>query len=217
MILKTVKLSILFLVMTMLAAGQVVTEVGDSLAADPGQKQMSSSPRRELSPVKATMMAAALPGLGQVYNRKYWKIPLVYAGFGALGFSIIYNSQNFDGYMGAYQDLTDDVAETTSYEKYTPSFDSGEIDPALGAENYNPQTHSWVKDQMLNAISYYRRYRDLSYIGVGLWYILSILDANVDAIMSDYDVSPKLSLSVDPVPLKTVYGPAMGVGVKITF
>lgn len=203
--------------MSALAAGQVVTEVGDSLTAKQGQNNMSSSHGRELSPVKATMMAAALPGLGQVYNRKYWKTPLVYAGFGALGFSIILNSQNFDGYMTAYQDLTDDVAETTSYEQYTPSFDSGEIDPALGAENYNPQTHSWVKDQMLNAISYYRRYRDLSYIGVGLWYILSILDANVDAIMSDYDVSPELSLSVEPVPIKTLYGPTMGIGVKVTF
>jgi hypothetical protein len=167
--------------------------------------------------MKATMMAAALPGLGQVYNRKFWKIPLVYAGFGALGYSIIRNSQNFDGYLTAYQDITDDVPETNSYEKYTPSFDSGEIDPALGADNYNPQTHSWVKDQMLNAISYYRRYRDLSYIGVGFWYILSILEAHVDAVLADYDISPELSLSVEPVPIRTVYGTTMGVGIKVTF
>ena len=119
--------------------------------------------------------------------------------------------------MEAYQDLTDGVPETVSYEKYTSAFDSGEIDPALEADNYNPQTHSWVKDQMLNAISFYRRYRDLSYIGVGIWYIVSILDANVDAIMSDYDISPELKLSVEPVQLSTVYGPTMGLGVKVTF
>ncbi len=214
---KTVKLIILLIALTISAGAQVIIESTDSIAVEQeGEKALPSSVR-VLSPVKATMMAAAFPGLGQVYNRKYWKIPLVYAGFGALGYSIIRNSQNFDGYMEAYQDLTDDVPETVSYEKYTSSFDSGEIDPALGADNYNPQTHSWVKDQMLNAISFYRRYRDLSYIGVGIWYIVSILDANVDAIMSDYDISPELKLSVEPVQLSTVYGTTMGLGVKVTF
>lgn len=199
------------------AGAQVIIESTDSIAVEQEMKKALPSSVRVLSPVKATMMAAAFPGLGQVYNRKYWKIPLVYAGFGALGYSIIRNSQNFDGYMKAYQDLTDDVPETVSYEKYTSSFDSGEIDPALGADNYSAQTHSWVKDQMLNAISFYRRYRDLSYIGVGIWYIVSILDANVDAIMSDYDIGPELQLSVEPVQLNTVYGTTMGLGVKVTF
>jgi len=215
--LKIVKLSILLIILAINACAQVIIEERDTTSLDREQTEQLTFSRREISPVKATMMAAALPGLGQVYNRKYWKIPLVYAGFGALGYSIIRNSQNFDGYLGAYQDITDNVPETRSYEKYTPSFDSGEIDPALGADNYNPQTHSWVKDQMLNAISYYRRYRDLSYIGVGFWYILSILDANVDALMADYDISPELSLSVDPVPIGTVYGPTMGLGIKVTF
>ena len=214
---KTAKLIILLITLTISAGAQVIIESTDSIAVDQEREQALPSSVRVLSPVKATMMAAAFPGLGQVYNRKYWKIPLVYAGFGALGYSIIRNSQNFDGYMEAYQDLTDGVPETVSYEKYTSAFDSGEIDPALEADNYNPQTHSWVKDQMLNAISFYRRYRDLSYIGVGIWYIVSILDANVDAIMSDYDISPELKLSVEPVQLSTVYGPTMGLGVKVTF
>ncbi|MBN1387804.1 MAG: hypothetical protein JW965_05110 [Bacteroidales bacterium] len=214
---KTVKLIILLIMLGINAVAQVIIESGDSISVEQEREEVLPPSARVLSPVKATMMAAAFPGLGQVYNRKYWKIPLVYAGFGALGYSIIRNSQNFDGYMQAYQDLTDDVPETTSYEKYTPLFDSGEIDPALEADNYNPQTHSWVKDQMLNAISYYRRYRDLSYIGVAVWYIVSILDANVDAIMSDYDISPELNISVEPVQLRTVYGPTMGLGVKVTF
>ena len=215
--LKTIKLIILLLILAVSASAQVITESIDTTSAGQEQELLLPESTRVLSPVKATMMAAALPGLGQVYNRKYWKIPLVYAGFGALAYSIILNSQNFDGYLSAYQDITDDVPETVSYEKYTPSFDSGEIDPALGADNYNPQTHSWVKDQMLNAISYYRRYRDLSYIGVGLWYILSILDANVDALMSDYDISPELNLSIETIPIKTINGPTMGIGVRITF
>jgi len=215
--LKTVKLIILLITLAINAGAQVIIESTDSIAVEQEMEKALPSSVRVLCPVKATMMAAAFPGLGQVYNRKYWKIPLVYAGFGALGYSIIRNSQNFDGYMEAYQDLTDDVPETVSYEKYTSSFDAGEIDPALGADNYNAQTHSWVKDQMLNAISFYRRYRDLSYIGVGIWYIVSILDANVDAIMSDYDIGPELQLSIEPVQLNTVYGTTMGLGVKVTF
>ncbi len=206
----------MFFLLALSATAQVEERAGDSLALQ-GQEGKLPGDTRVLSPVKATMMAAAFPGLGQVYNRKYWKIPLVYAGFGALGYSIMRNSQNFNGYMEAYQDLTDDVPETMNYQEYTPSFDPGEIDPALGADNYNAQTHTWVKDQMLNAVSYYRRYRDLSYIGVGFWYILSILDANVDAVMSDYDISPNLNVSVNPVPVNTVYGNTMGVGVKLTF
>lgn len=189
----------------------------DSVPARQEQNDALPVTTRVLSPVKATMMAAAFPGLGQVYNRKYWKIPLVYAGFGAVGYSIMRNSQNFNGYLEAYQDLTDGVAETISYEQYTPTFDPGEIDPALGSDNYSPQTHSWVKDQMLNAVSYYRRYRDLSYIGVAFWYILSIVDANVDALMSDYDVSPGLSFSLDPVPVNYAYGKTLGIGIKLTF
>lgn len=179
---------------------------------------MPSGNTRLLSPVKATMMAAAFPGLGQVYNRKYWKIPLVYAGFGALGYSIISNSQNFEESFTAYQDLTDDIPETTGYKKLIEGiYEPGVVDPALGEDSYDAQVNSTIKDYLLNRITYYRRYRDLSYIGVGFWYILSILDANVDAVMSDYDISPDLNVSVNPVPVNTVYGSTMGVGVKLTF
>lgn len=214
---KALKLSIFLIALAVNTCAQVLIESSDSVNAQSDRKDERALLQREISPMKATMMAAALPGLGQVYNRKYWKIPLVYAGFGALGYSIVFNTWNFDGYMKAYQDLTDNIAETNSYEKYTPAFDSGEIDPALEADNYNPSTHSWVKDQMLNAISYYRRYRDLSYIGVGFWYILSILDAHVDALMADYDVSPGLSVRIEPVPIGSVSGPVMGLGVKVEF
>jgi len=213
---RIIKTCILLFLITGMASAQVQFQSADSARIDTTAAG-SDKPERITSPVKATMMAAAFPGLGQIYNRKYWKIPLVYAGFGALGYSIIVNTQSFDSYLAAYQDITDDIASTRSYEQYTEAYESGEIDPALEADNYNAQTHSWVKDQMLNAISYYRRYRDLSYIGVGFWYILSILDANVDAVMSDYDISPELTLRVEPVPVNTIYGQTMGLGVSLTF
>ena len=86
-----------------------------------------------------------------------------------------------------------------------------------GSDAFNEQTESWVKDQLLNGVDYYRRYRDLSYIGVAVWYLISILDANVDASLSDYEVSEDLSVIVEPAPIQTAFGPAIGVGVKVTF
>lgn len=215
---KIFKFCILFFLLALSAAAQVGEREGDSLDFANQQEGKLPGDTRILSPVKATMVAAAFPGLGQVYNRKYWKIPLVYAGFGALGYSIIRNSQNFEESFTAYQDLTDNIPETSGYIKLIEGiYEPGVVDPALGADTYDAKVNSTIKDYLLNRITYYRRYRDLSYIGVGFWYILSILDANVDAVMSDYDISPDLNVSVNPVPVNTVYGSTMGVGVKLTF
>jgi hypothetical protein len=179
----------------------------------------TAKPERIVYPLKATMLAAAFPGLGQVYNRKYWKIPFVYAGFGAVGYSIVFNTQNFNKYLEGYQHLTDDIPETVSYIEllgktaYTPE----QIDAALGSSEYDAQTGSWVEDQVLNAVEYYRRYRDLSYIGVAAWYFITIIDAHVDANLADFDIGEKLQLSIEPMPVQTVYGNGLGVGVKIIF
>lgn len=172
-----------------------------------------------ISPLKATMLAAAFPGMGQIYNRKYWKIPIVYAGFGAVAYSIIYNSSNFNSYLEGYQDLTDDIPATDSYRKlltnsaYTPE----QIDQALGSDEFDPQVASWVEDQLRNAVDYYRKYRDLSYIGVAAWYLITIIDAHVDANLADYDVGENLNVKLEPVTVNTPGGNGMGFGVKLTF
>ena len=163
------------------------------------------------------MLAAAFPGLGQIYNGKAWKIPVVYAGFGALGYSIINNSSNHVKYLDAYRDLSDMIPETNSYTEILSRFDPEEFDRALGSDSFNPQTEAWLKDQLLNGVDYYRRYRDLSYIGVAVWYLITILDANVDANLHDYDIGENLTLEVEAVPIPTAYGNSLGVGVKITF
>jgi hypothetical protein len=163
------------------------------------------------------MLAAAFPGMGQVYNRKYWKIPIVYAGFGALGYSIVSNSQNFNKYIEAYRDLNDDIPETNSYAEVTLNFDPGEIDKSLESDLYDPQTSSWVSDQLLNAVNYYRRYKELSYIGVVAWYLISILDANIDANLYDYDIGENLNLTIKATPVTMVYGKTVGLGIKLTF
>lgn len=163
-------------------------------------------------PLKATMLAVALPGMGQVYNRKYWKIPVVYAGFGGLVYAIGKNSTFYSTYMKAYQDFTDDIPETNSY--MTLKGLEGE-DPASYDRIKNPKSYSHYKDQMLRLIDYYKRYRDLSYIGIGFWYIITILDANVDASLFNYDVSNNLDFAVSPVHT-TLPGGGSGAGINVS-
>ena len=168
------------------------------------------------SPTKATMLAAAFPGMGQVYNRKYWKIPVVYAGFGALGYSIIKNSQNYTQFLEAYRDLTDIIPATTSYTEILSAYNPEEYDPALESPLYDPSTNSWIKDQLMNGIDYYRRYRDLSYIGVALWYLITIMDASVEANLYDYDISEDLTVLIEPVQIPPISGSTDGLGLKVT-
>lgn len=158
-----------------------------------------NSKKRQFSPVplKATMLSVAFPGLGQVYNRKYWKIPLVYAGFGALAYSISFYTTHYNDMMKAYQDFTDKVPETASYTRFV-RIDPAEYDPVLHPETYKPSTASWVEDGLLSAVDAYKKYRDLSYIGVAAWYLLSILDANVDASLFNFDIGKNLDLALSP-------------------
>jgi len=165
-------------------------------------------------PLRATMLAVAFPGLGQIYNRKYWKIPLVYLGFGGLIYSVGFNSSHYNTYMKAYQDFTDVIPETNSYLKVIPST----IDPASYDPVLHPESYQYYKDQMLRMVDYYRRYRDLSYIGIAGWYLFSILDANVDASLFNFDVSKNLDIAAFPVLLSTPGGfVGTGLNLKITF
>jgi hypothetical protein len=167
-------------------------------------------------PLRATMLAVSFPGLGQIYNRKYWKIPLVYAGFGGLIYSVRFNSSNYNKYMRAYQDFTDKIPGTTSYlNVIPPTTDQTTYDLVVYPETANPQNASYWQDGMLRMVDYYKRYRDLSYIGIAGWYLFSILDANVDASLFNYDVGPNLELAATPmmVPLP---GGFSGAGINLS-
>jgi hypothetical protein len=170
-------------------------------------------------PMRATMLGVAFPGLGQIYNRKYWKIPLVYGGFGALIYSVRFNSLNYGNYMKYYLDFTDTNPNTKSYQDVITA-DPKTYDPVLFPATYNPTIASSYKDRLLRMVDYYKRYRDLSYIGIAGWYLLSILDANVDASLFNYDVSNNLEIAVVPS-LITLPGGFTGAGLnmslKVTF
>ena len=154
------------------------------------------------------MLAVSFPGLGQIYNRKVWKIPLVYAGFGALIYAARFNSTNYLMYMKAYQDFTDTDPKTVSYVKLIIA-DPSTYDPVKF-----PSAYTYYKDAMLRMVDYYKRYRDLSYIGIAGWYLVSILDANVDASLFNYDVSPNLNVTLLPMQM-SLPGGFIGAGLSI--
>jgi hypothetical protein len=186
----------------------------DTLSVIKPQKQHFKA-----EPLKATMLAVALPGAGQIYNRKFWKIPVVYAGFGVLFYAAGVNAQNYTLYMQAYQDFTDVIPETDSYRDVIPD-DPAVYDPVLHPDTYDPSTASYYEDGLLEMVDYYKRYRDLSYIGIAAWYLISILDANVDASLFNFDVTDNLDISFAPMlmPLPGGYkGAGLSASIKMTF
>jgi hypothetical protein len=169
--------------------------------------------------LKATMMAVSFPGLGQIYNRKIWKIPVVYAGFGALIYSVGVNSKNYNMYTKAFQDFTDKIPQTNSYVSLILD-EPSKYDPVLHPKTYSLDSYTYYKQAMLRMVDYYKRYRDLSYIGIAGWYLISILDANVDASLFNYDVSPNLNLTF--VPMQMILpggftGAGLSVDLKVNF
>lgn len=170
----------------------------------------------KLDPMKATMLAATFPGAGQIYTRKYWKIPIVYAGFAGLGYAVAYNTKWYNTYSKAYQDFTDDVPETDSYADLIKSPPQEEYDPSLESDDFDLSTQAWIQDQLLAQIDYFRKYRDLSYIGIAAWYLLSIVDANVDASLSDYNINENLKLSIAPITIPYHSFAGLGVGLTMT-
>ncbi len=205
---------IIFLIVLLLNCPVIHISAQDSLFIETREKKMFKA-----DPMRATMLAVALPGLGQIYNRKYWKIPLVYAGFGGVFFAINYNSTNYNTFMKAYQDFTDKIPETDSYLKLIKNADPASYDPVLHPDTYDPSAASWYTDRMLRQVDYFKKYRDLSYIAFAAWYLITVLDANVDASLLNYDISNNLALRMLPIsPVSSGYaGPGMGMGLKFSF
>lgn len=141
------------------------------------------------SPHKAAIYSAILPGLGQAYNKKYWKIPLVYGGFAAFGYFIGFNNNNYQVSKNAYRDLTDGDDSTTSYLKLKQ----------IGYYNLdNPSDVERLKHGLLRRQDYFRRNRDLLVILTVAFYGLNIIDASVDAHFFNWDISDDLTLRWQP-------------------
>jgi len=210
-VLEAHKKIVLFIILMLCCVHQNIIAQDTLSVAEPGKRVFKAEPLR------ATMLAVAFPGLGQIYNRKYWKVPFVYAGFGGVIFAITYNSTNYNKFMKAYQDFTDDIPETDSYLELIRNVDPSTYDPVLYPKTADPSAASWYKDRMLRQVDYFKKYRDLSYIGFGVWYLFTVLDANVDASLFNYDVSDKLELDLEPVKMPMSAYSGLGLNVRLTF
>lgn len=150
------------------------------------------------SAAKATIYSTMLPGLGQIYNKKYWKVPVVYALLGGSFYAMQSMNYEYSRYLEAAKIL-----------KANPNADVN----VGGLTDY---------ERIINRKDYYRRNRDISMLVFGLSYVLQVLDANVDANMIDYDISDDLSFNIKPSivsfdqPLFAAYKP-IGLGLQITF
>lgn len=158
------------------------------------------------SPKKATIYSAILPGLGQAYNKKYWKIPLIYAGFGTIGYFIGWNNGFYSTYKQAYSDFTDDDPATDSYL---------ELDATQYYDLENPTDSLNFKSGLSKQSDYYRRNRDLLIISMIGFYGLNIIDASVDAHLFDFDISEDLTLNWQPA-VKT-FENQLVYGINCTF
>ncbi|MBW6533969.1 MAG: hypothetical protein K0B11_03090 [Mariniphaga sp.] len=155
-------------------------------------QQLSETEEEEIhSPRKATIYSAILPGLGQVYNKKYWKVPLIYIGFGTIGYFMNWNNENYQLFRIGYDHLTDKNPETQDYLKIE----------AVRRNNYNldnPTEFNNLKTALSRQQDYYRRNRDLLIISFVGFYGLNIIDASVDAHLFDFDISDDLTLKWEP-------------------
>ena len=142
------------------------------------------------SPTKATIMSACLPGLGQIYNGKWWKVPIVYAGLGGLGYLVYSNYSEYRAYLHAYEFKTGDLPEGVTLTEH-------ETDLA----------NRYADSQLQTYKESYRRDFEFFTILTVAWYGLNILDACVDGHLYTYDISDDLSLSIDPYlrPMETPF------------
>lgn len=179
-----------------------VTAPTDSLSLQKQKPQFIPNPGR------ATWLAAVFPGAGQIYNRKYWKLPIIYGGLVACTYALSFNNKYYKDYSKAYVDLTDGNSKTTSYLNFlSPNYD------ITGKEDWLKKVFKQKKDS-------YRRYRDMSifsFIGV---YLVSIIDAYVDAELSSFDISPDIGMRINPAVINdnhSLGNNALGVQCSIKF
>lgn len=190
-------------------------EMQADLSADSSRVSMKRSqslatplkPRFVPDPQKATWLAVVFPGAGQIYNRKYWKLPIVYGGFIGCLYAYNWNGQMYSDYRQAYLDIMDTDPNTNSYEDFfRPGYDF-------------ESNKEYLKEVFKKRKDRYRRWRDLSVFAFAAVYALSVIDAYVDAQLSSFDISDDINLSVNPqlIPSSTGNNNFYGLNCNITF
>ena len=181
-----------------LTTDTVVIDTAAMAAVTDSLLQRAMEPRKLTpfcpDPIRAMWISLVFPGGGQIYNRKYWKLPIVYGAFMGCLYAITWNNRNYQDYSDAYRDLVYDQTNKVPQEEWHQTWQNmSSRDPADLYKDSNFQT------TLKNRKDYYRRYRDLSIIITVGVYALSMIDAYVDAHLFDFDISPDLSLRMEPV------------------
>ena len=140
-------------------------------------------------------MSALLPGLGQIYNKKIWKVPIIYAGFGVMTYFIVTNTDEYLTYSCAFIEKNNNAPNG----------------------NYQDLTKKYTADELLSAREYYRRNLEISILLTAVWYVLNIVDATVDAHLFTYNISKDLTMNVQPALLEPTPDRKYSSGVKICF
>lgn len=162
-------------------------------------------PEREFNPdpTRAVWMSALFPGVGQLYNRRYWKLPIVVGAFMGLGYATSWNNRMLTDYTRAYRDIMDNDPSTNSYMDFYP--------PTTKEEDLNK---TWLTNTLRSRRDYFRRNRDLCIIAMVGVYLLAIVDAYVDASLAHFDISPNLSVDVAPAVIPDARNKLPSVGVQ---
>lgn len=174
----------------------------DSLQKLP--KNNSLLPAKKHSPRKAAYYSLALPGLGQMYNKQYWKVPIVYAGFGAVVYFINFNGVRYRDFVGPYVDSFDPVTGKQLRQEASVYVRS------------QGQNRTLTIDQITRAKDQYRRWRDLNYMLLAGAWAINIIEANVAAHLKTFDMSDDISLRLEP---DAYANPFTGnvIGTKVVF
>ncbi len=194
--------SAFLMVDTLMPAPTPQPELQTQSAAEPVKKTFRPNPNRSV------WLSAVLPGLGQIYNRRYWKLPIIYGGFAGCIYAIQWNGKYYKDYLAAYKDIMDADPNTQSYLDVLP----------YGTDPESSYAQSYL-DQKQN---FYRKYRDLSIIITVGVYALSIIDAFVDAQLYDFDISEDVSMKITPAFIENPQNPSLaasnvGMRFKINF
>ena len=165
------------------------------LLAQAQQQAVDSTFYKKPDAIKAVWLGVICPGAGQIYNKSYWKLPIVYGAFMGCGYAISWTQNRYTNYKTAYLDLYND------YQAGTVSEDPSKTYIAVIPDGYDLQrvggASRWMQT-LNNQQQIFRRYRDYSILAIVVVYALSLIDAYVDAQLFDFDISPDLSLNVEP-------------------
>jgi len=168
-------------------AGDSLLLTGDTVGVKKGRDWATWTP----DPKRAMWLAIVLPGAGQIYNRKYWKLPIFYGGMLGCVYAIRWNNMMYKDYSQAYLDIMDDDPTTDSYNSFLH----------LGAQ-ITSSNESRYQTLFKKRKDRFRRWRDLSFFCLIGVYALSVIDAYVDAELSVFDMSDDLSLKVRPTTIQ---------------